>query len=161
MEIWRARRSVGPRVRALLLGGTVAAAWASAGLLGTPAVAAPVAPAASAGLVAPAGPCAALTGLSLPGLPGSDTATVNATAVAGSGCQVAIEITDTSDPRGGQPGRPKSYPVLQLSARPDKPQDEITILAHLPAERHALRQWLERVGEIRRRAEQGDDTIRL
>ena len=104
MEIWRARRSVGPRVRALLLGGTVAAAWASTGLLGTPAVAAPVAPAASAGLVAPAGPCAALTGLSLPGLPGSDTATVNATAVAGSGCQVAIEITDTSDPRGGQPG---------------------------------------------------------
>jgi Tannase and feruloyl esterase len=104
MEIWRARRSVGPRVRALLLGGTVAAAWASTGLLGTPAVAAPVAPAASAGLVAPAGPCAALTGLSLPGLPGSVTATVNATAVAGSGCQVAIEITDTSDPRGGLPG---------------------------------------------------------
>jgi Tannase and feruloyl esterase len=53
---------------------------------------------------APAVPCAALTGLSLPGLPGSDTATVSASEVSGSGCQVAIEITDTSDPRGGQPG---------------------------------------------------------
>jgi Tannase and feruloyl esterase len=52
----------------------------------------------------PVEPCAALTGLSLPGLPGSDTATVTANEVAGSGCQVAIEITDTSDPRGGQPG---------------------------------------------------------
>ena len=52
----------------------------------------------------PAVPCAPLTGLSLPGLPGSDTATVTANQVAGSGCQVAIEITDTSDPRGGQPG---------------------------------------------------------
>jgi len=52
----------------------------------------------------PVVPCAALTGLSLPGLPGSDTATVTANEVAGSGCQVAIEITDTSDPRGGQPG---------------------------------------------------------
>jgi Tannase and feruloyl esterase len=49
-------------------------------------------------------PCAALTGLYLSGLPGSDTATVSANEVAGSGCQVAIEITDTSDPRGGQPG---------------------------------------------------------
>jgi Tannase and feruloyl esterase len=45
-----------------------------------------------------------LTGISLPGLPGSDTATVGADEVAGSGCQVTIEITDTSDPRGGQPG---------------------------------------------------------
>ncbi|MBV8999008.1 MAG: tannase/feruloyl esterase family alpha/beta hydrolase [Solirubrobacterales bacterium] len=52
----------------------------------------------------PALACSSLTGLSLPGLPGSDTATVSATEVAGSGCQVAIEITDTSDPRGGQPG---------------------------------------------------------
>ena len=52
----------------------------------------------------PAVPCAALTGLSLPDLPGSDTATVTANEVSGSGCQVAIEITDTSDPRGGQPG---------------------------------------------------------
>ena len=49
-------------------------------------------------------PCAMLTGLSLPGLPGPDTVTVSANEVAGSGCQVAIEITDTSDPRGGQPG---------------------------------------------------------
>lgn len=40
----------------------------------------------------------------LPGLPGSDTATVAADYVSGSGCQVGIEITDTSDPRGGQPG---------------------------------------------------------
>ena len=52
----------------------------------------------------PAEPCAALSGTALTGLPGSDTATVTATEVAGSGCQVAIEITDTSDPRGGQPG---------------------------------------------------------
>jgi feruloyl esterase len=55
--------------------------------------------------VAPAVPCTSLSGLSLLGLPGSDTATVNASEVAGSGCQVAIEITDTSDPRGGQPGK--------------------------------------------------------
>jgi len=52
----------------------------------------------------PVVPCASLTGLYLPGLPGSDTATVTASYVSGSGCQVAIEITDTSDPRGGQPG---------------------------------------------------------
>jgi hypothetical protein len=52
----------------------------------------------------PAVTCAAPTGLSLPDLPGHDTATVTATYVTGSGCQVAIEITDTSDPRGGQPG---------------------------------------------------------
>ena len=52
----------------------------------------------------PVEPCAALTGLSLPDLPGHDTATVTANEVAGSGCRVAIEITDTSDPRGGQPG---------------------------------------------------------
>jgi feruloyl esterase len=52
----------------------------------------------------PAVPCAALTGLPLTGLPGSDTATVTASYVSGSGCQVGIEITDTSDPRGGQPG---------------------------------------------------------
>jgi Tannase and feruloyl esterase len=52
----------------------------------------------------PIEPCSALTGLFLPGLPGHDTATVTASEVAGSGCQVAIEITDTSDPRGGQPG---------------------------------------------------------
>jgi Tannase and feruloyl esterase len=52
----------------------------------------------------PVVPCAALTGTYLPGLPGSDTATVTANYVSGSGCQVGIEITDTSDPRGGQPG---------------------------------------------------------
>ena len=52
----------------------------------------------------PVEPCAALTGLPLPNLPGSDTSTVTASEVAGSGCQVAIEITDASDPRGGQPG---------------------------------------------------------
>jgi feruloyl esterase len=105
MGIWRARRRVGSRVRALLLGGTIAAVSASVGLWATTvAVAAPITPAAVAAPRAPAEPCAALTGLSLPGLPGSDTATVNATEAAGSGCQVAIEITDTSDPRGGQPG---------------------------------------------------------
>jgi Tannase and feruloyl esterase len=53
---------------------------------------------------APVVPCAELTGMYLPNLPGSDTATVTANEVAGSGCQVGIEITDTSDPRGGQPG---------------------------------------------------------
>jgi feruloyl esterase len=94
---------------------------ASVGLWGTPAAsavpavpAAPVAKAApgaaaqkAAAKAAPRGPvepCAALTGLSLPGLPRHDTATVSANEVAGSGCQVAIKITDNSDPRGGQPG---------------------------------------------------------
>jgi feruloyl esterase len=92
----------------LLLGSTVVAVSAFAGLQAAPAaIAAPIAPAAPAATAAPtapAEPCAALAGLSLPGLPGSDTATVNANEVAGSGCRVAIEITDTSDPRGGQPG---------------------------------------------------------
>jgi hypothetical protein len=105
MGVGRAQRRVGSRVRALLRGGTIAAASASVALLGIPAAsAAPAAPAAGAALAAPVKSCAALTGLSLPGLPGSDTATVNANEVAGRGCQVAIEITDTSDPRGGQPG---------------------------------------------------------
>ena len=105
MGIWRTRRRVRSRARALLIGGTVAAVSVSAALLATmAATAAPAATAATAVQIAPAGPCAALTGLSLPGLPGSDTATVTANEVAGSGCQVAIEITDTSDPRGGQPG---------------------------------------------------------
>ena len=105
MGIWRARRRVRPRVRALLIAGTVAAVSASMGLLGTmAAVAAPAAPAATAALDAPAAQCSALTGLKLPDLPGSDTATISPNEVAGSGCQVAIEITDTSDPRGGQPG---------------------------------------------------------
>jgi feruloyl esterase len=68
------------------------------------AAAAPAARAVVAARMAPVEPCAALTGLSLPGLPGSDTATVSANEVAGSGCQLAIEITDSSDPRGGLPG---------------------------------------------------------
>ena len=83
----------------------MAAVAASVALIATPGASA--APAASGAVAAPdasAVLCATLTGLKLPGLPGSDTATVSATEVAGSGCQVAIEITDTSDPRGGQPG---------------------------------------------------------
>jgi feruloyl esterase len=83
-----------------VMASAVAAAALYAGLLTTGASASP---GASPGGT-PALACSSLTGLSLPGLPGSDTATVNATEVAGSGCQVAIEITDTSDPRGGQPG---------------------------------------------------------
>jgi Tannase and feruloyl esterase len=105
MGIWRARRRVRPRIRALLIGGTVAAVSASVGLVAaTAAAAAPSAPAAIALPDTSAATCAELTGLSLPGLPGFDTATVSADYVAGSGCQVGIEITDTSDPRGGQPG---------------------------------------------------------
>jgi feruloyl esterase len=81
----------------------VAVLSAAAALAGaSSAVGGPAAQAADAGT--PAVMCAALTGLTLPGLPGSDTATVSANEVAGSGCQVGIEITDTSDPRGGQPG---------------------------------------------------------
>jgi hypothetical protein len=53
---------------------------------------------------APGEPCTALSGIRAPGLPGHDTATVTAAEVTGSGCQVGIEITDTFDPRGGQPG---------------------------------------------------------
>ena len=103
MGTWRTRIRVRSRARAWLIGGTVAAVSASVGLFGTlAAVAAPAAPAAA--LIGPAEPCAALTGLSLPDLPGSDTATVSAAEVGGSGCQVGIEIADTSDPRGGQPG---------------------------------------------------------
>ena len=105
MRIWRARRRAGSRVRVLLIGGTVAAVSASLGVWGTPAaVAAPAAPTAVAAPSVSAAVCAALTGLKLPDLPGSDTATVTANHVAASGCQVGIEITDTSDPRGGQPG---------------------------------------------------------
>jgi len=105
MGIWQARWRTGSRARVLLIPGMIAAVSASAALLTTPVVSAtPAAPAADAALRAPAEPCAALTGLRLPGLPGSEVATITANAVAGSGCQVAIEITDTSDPRGGQPG---------------------------------------------------------
>ena len=105
MGSWRSRRRGGSRGRRLLRGGVIAAVSASVGLPGIPvAIAAPGASAAVTAATAPAEPCASLTGLSLPDLPGSDTATVTANEVAGSGCQVAIEITDTSDPRGGQPG---------------------------------------------------------
>jgi feruloyl esterase len=90
---------------ALIVG--AAAVLAVAGLTvaggGQAAHAVAAAPARSAAQL-PVEPCSALTGLSLPNLPGRDTATVTASAVAGSGCQVAIKITDTSDPRGGQPG---------------------------------------------------------
>jgi feruloyl esterase len=108
MGIWRMRARAGSRARALLLAGTIAVIPASAGLSAGPAGAALAAPAtlrtASAASIAPAEPCSALTGLPLPNLPGPDTAAVSASEVAGSGCQVSIEITDTSDPRGGQPG---------------------------------------------------------
>jgi Tannase and feruloyl esterase len=108
MGIWRARRRGRSRPRALLITGTVAAVAASVGAWGTSAAiaapAAPAGPAAMTALTAQTVTCASLTGLSLPGLPGSDTASVTANYVAGSGCQVGIEITDTSDPRGGQPG---------------------------------------------------------
>jgi hypothetical protein len=106
METWRPSRRVGSRIRALLVSGTVAAVPACVGLLATTtaAVAASSAPAGAALPATSAATCAELTGLSLPGLPGSDTATVSANYVAGSGCQVGIEITDTSDPHGGQPG---------------------------------------------------------
>jgi Tannase and feruloyl esterase len=102
MRIWRARRrSTGARVHALAAS-AVAVLSAAAALAGTTVAAGGPAQAADAGT--PAVTCAALAGLSLPDLPGSDTATVTANDVAGSGCQVGIEITDTSDPRGGQPG---------------------------------------------------------
>ncbi len=105
MGIWRARRRVGSRVRVLLMGGTVVAVSASVGAWGaSAAAAAPAAPVAVAAPSVSAAVCTALTGLKLPDLPGSDTATVTADYVADSGCQVGIEITDTSDPRGGQPG---------------------------------------------------------
>jgi Tannase and feruloyl esterase len=103
MRIWRApRRRTETRVRALA-GSAVAVLSAAAALAGTTAATgAPAARAADAGT--PAVTCAALTGLPLPDLPGHDTAAVTAGYVTGSGCQVVIEITDTSDPRGGQPG---------------------------------------------------------
>jgi Tannase and feruloyl esterase len=105
MGTWLARRRGRSRVRALLMTGTVAAVAAAASALATTtAIAAPAAPAVITALDVSAQQCAALTGLSLPDLPGHDTATVTANYVSGSGCQVAMEITDTSDPRGGQPG---------------------------------------------------------
>ena len=108
MGMGRIRRRGRPGFRALLAGGTVAALSTSVGLLGTTTALAPAAVAApvvvTAAQAASAEQCASLTGLKLPDLPGSDTATVTANYVTGSGCQVGIEITDTSDPRGGQPG---------------------------------------------------------
>jgi hypothetical protein len=59
---------------------------ASMSLIGTTA-AAPSAPAAVTLADTSAATCAELTGLSLPGLPRSDTATVDANYVSGSGCQ--------------------------------------------------------------------------
>jgi Tannase and feruloyl esterase len=103
MRIRRARGRAPLWVRVSLMAGVVAAV---AGLQGIPAAtaatAAGAAPVAAARV--PTVPCSALTGASLPDLPGSDTATVTANEVAGSGCQVAIEITDSSIPGGGQPG---------------------------------------------------------
>jgi len=110
MGISRLWLRTGSRARASLFVGTAAAisAFGLAGTAGTVAHAAPAvrgaATAASTPAFGPAVPCSSLAGMSLPGLPGSDTATVTASEVAGSGCQVAIEITDTADPRGGQPG---------------------------------------------------------
>jgi feruloyl esterase len=85
---------------ALIVGPAAALAMAT----GVPAAHAVVGAPAKSAAQLPAEPCSALTGLLLPNLPGHDTATVTASEVTGSGCQVAIEITDTSDPRGGQPG---------------------------------------------------------
>ena len=91
----------GPRRKLLVwIAGPVAALTLAAGVPAANAAAGSHATIARA----PAVPCASLTGLVLPGLPGSDTATVTANYVSGSGCQVGIEVTDTSDPRGGQPG---------------------------------------------------------
>jgi hypothetical protein len=117
MKSVRTRRRVRWRGPVWWPAGVIAAVTASTGLLaatGAPAaVAATAVPAVPAAVAVPtavaasattAEHCASLSGLSLPGLPGHDTATVSATEVSGSGCQVAIEITDTSDPRGGQPG---------------------------------------------------------
>jgi Tannase and feruloyl esterase len=97
---WRGQRS--QKVVVLVLSALAALAMAAAGPAARAASTAGSAQASAARL--PAEPCVALTGLKLPDLPGSDTATVTAKEVAGSGCQVAVEITDTSDPRGGQPG---------------------------------------------------------
>jgi hypothetical protein len=97
----RARWRAQPRPKALVLIAGLAAALACAvgASSAAHAAAAPVSQART-----PVVPCAALTGLSLPGLPRGDSGTVSAAEVGGSGCQVAIEITDASDPRGGQPG---------------------------------------------------------
>jgi len=99
---WRRRwrEGSGRKMMALIVGPVAVLAMATGGPAAHAAGGAPVKSAAQL----PVEPCSALGGLFLPGLPGHDTATVAASEVAGSGCQVAIEITDTSDPRGGQPG---------------------------------------------------------
>jgi Tannase and feruloyl esterase len=116
MQTWPVRRRGRSRVRAWLIGGTAGVVCAAASVLAaTTATAATAASTATAtarevsaldvsALDVSAEQCASLTGVPLTGLPGHDTATVTANYVSGSGCQVAMEITDTSDPRGGQPG---------------------------------------------------------
>jgi hypothetical protein len=98
---WRKRRCARPhRPLVLLFASAIATAALYAGVLASEAGASP----GSSPSGAPALACSSLSGMSLPGLPQGDSATVAANEVAGSGCQVAIEIIDTSDPRGGQPG---------------------------------------------------------
>lgn len=105
----RRQRHFGTKRRAVLLGGAVAMLAAWVGIFGTAGIAsaekaAATLPTESAMSSTPTVPCTTLSTVTLPGLPGTDTATVTAQLVATSGCQVAIEITDTSDPRGGTPG---------------------------------------------------------
>jgi len=94
------RRCVGRRPVVYLIASALATAALYGGVLAAGASASPGA----SGARVPAQACSSLTGLSLPGLPRSDTSTVSAGEVPGSGCQVAIEITDRADPRGGDPG---------------------------------------------------------
>src|SRR5215469_3670224 len=98
---WRGQS--GRKVMTLIVGLAAVLAMATGGPAAHGAAGAAGAAVQSASQV-PVEPCSALTGLFLPSLPGHDTATVTASEITGSGCQVAIEITDTSDPRGGQPG---------------------------------------------------------
>jgi tannase/feruloyl esterase len=98
---WRRWRGQSGGKAVVLIVSLVAVLTMAAGVQAGRAVAAAHAKSA---LQLPVEPCAALTGLFLPNLPRRDTATVTAEEAAGSGCQVAIEITDTSDPRGGLPG---------------------------------------------------------
>jgi hypothetical protein len=98
---WRRRPCARPhRPMVLLFVSAISMAALYAGVLAAEAGATPGSSIAGT----PALACVSLTGMSLPDLPGSDTATVTANEVAGSGCQVAIEIAVTSDPRVGQPG---------------------------------------------------------
>jgi len=98
---WRTPRCARPhRSTVCWIASAIATAALYAGLLATGAAASP----GSSTPGTPTQSCSSLNGLALPGLPRGDSATVGANEVAGSGCQVAIEITDVSDPRGGQPG---------------------------------------------------------